>query len=178
MAVVLIRTLDQNKRVHRRQQDDLPEHVKGEAYFEYHGPGHKDTGYYVNLPKKVCGAVEFIKVEDEDYWVKILWKDKQWYTNQGGILHTSKLSNWKNTDPQHPHYVSPEHFSPTLYTATEQPEEEILAGGVHHIATLQGSHPFTEQEPILPQIEAAVYQGIPIPLDTIPASAVQPQLSI
>jgi len=60
-----------------------------------------------------------------------------------------------------------------LHTAVEQsPDEEILAGGVHHIATLQGSHPFTEQEPILPQIEAAVYQGIDIPLNTTPAAAI------
>jgi len=178
VAVVLIGTLDQDKRVHRRQQDNLPEHVKGEAYFEYYGAGHRDTGYYINLPKKTHGAVEFVKVEDEDYWVKLLWKYDQWITNQGGILHTSKLGNWRTTDHQHPHYVSPEHFSPTLYTATEQPEEEILAGGVHYIATLQGSNPFTEQAPILPQIEAAVHQGIPIPLDTTPAGAVHPQLSI
>jgi len=66
-AVVLIRTLEQDKRVHRRQQDDLPEHIKGEAYFEYHRPRHRDTGYYINLPKKTHGAVEFVKVEDEDY---------------------------------------------------------------------------------------------------------------
>ena len=178
VAVVLIRTLDQDKRVHRRQQDDLLEHVKKEAYFENHGPGHKDTGYYVNLPKRTHAAVEFVKVEDEDYWVGLLWKNNQWITNQGGILHTSKLGSWQVTDPQHPHYISPEHFSPTLHTAIEQPEEEILAGGVHHITTLQGSHPFTEQAPILPQIEAAVHQGIPIPLNTIPAGAVQPQLSI
>jgi len=43
--------------------------------------------------------------------------------------------------------------------------------------TLQGTNPFTEQIPILPQIETAVQQGITIPLDTIPA-ATQPQLSI
>jgi len=177
-AVVLIRTLDQNKRVHRRQQDDLPEHVKGEAYFENHGFRHKDTGYYVDLPKKTHRVVEFIKVEDDDFWVKLLWKDNQWYTNQGGVLHTSKLGTWKETDPQHPHYIDPEHYSPTLHTAIEQPEEEILAGGIHHIATLQGSHPFTEQPPILPQIEAAVHQGITIPLNTTPVTAIYPQLFI
>jgi len=178
VAVVLIGTLDQNKRVHRRQQNDLPEHVKGRAYFEYHRARYKDTGYYVDLPKKTYGAIEFIKVEDNDFWVKVLWKDNQWYMNQGEVLHTQKLGTWKETDPQHPHYVNPEHYSPTLHTAIEQPEEEILAGGVHHITTLQGSHPFTEQSPILPQIEAAVYQGINIPLDTTPAAAIQPQLSI
>jgi len=178
-AVVLIRTLEQNKRVHRRQQDNLPAHVKGEAYFEYHGTRHKDTGYYVDLPKKTHGAVEFIKVEDNDFWVKILWKDNQWYTNQGGVLHTSQLSTWKETDPQHPHYVNPEHYSPTLHTTVEQsPDEEILAGGVHHIATLQGSNLFTEQTPILPQIETVVRQGIQIPLHTTPAAAIHPWLSI
>ena len=177
-AVVLIGTLNQNKRVHRRQQDDLPEYVKGEAYFENHRSGHKDTGYYIDLPKKTHRAVEFIRVEDDNFWVKILLKDNQWIMNQGGVLHTSKLGTWRETDPQHPHHVNSEHFSPTLHTAIEQPEEEILAGGVHHIATLQGSHPFTEQAPILPQIKAAVYQGVPIPLDTIPAGAVHPQLSI
>jgi len=99
--------------------------------------------------------------------------------NQGGVLHTSKVGTWKETDPQHPHYISPDHYSPTLHTATEQsPDEEILAGGIHHITTLQGSNPFTEQAPILPQIEEAVHQGIEIPLDITPAAAVQTQLSI
>jgi len=179
VAVILIGTLEQNKRVHRRQQDNLPAHVKGEAYFEYHRTRHKDTGYYIDLPKKTHGAVEFVKVEDEDYWVKLLWKDNQWYINQGGILHTSKLGNWRETDPQHPHYINPDYHSPTLHTAIEQsPHEEILAGGIYHIATLQGTNPFTEQSPILPQIETAVQQGYAIPLDTIPATAVQPQLFI
>jgi len=66
-----------------------------------------------------------------------------------------------------------------LHTAVEQsPEEEVLAGGIHHIATLQGSNLFTEQSPILPQIESAVSQGFHIPLNTTPAAAVHPQLSI
>jgi len=51
-------------------------------------------------------------------------------------------------------------------------------GGVHHITTLQGSHPFTEQTPILPQIKAAVHQGIDIPLNIAPVTAIYPQLSI
>jgi len=75
VAVVLIRELNQDKRVYRRQQDDLPEHVKVEAYFENHRPGNKDTGYYVNLPKKTHAAVEFVKVDDTDFWVGLLWKN-------------------------------------------------------------------------------------------------------
>jgi len=100
VAVVLIGTLDQDKRVHRRQLDNLPEHIKGEAYFEFHRTGHRDTGYYINLPKKTHRAVEFVKVEDEDYWVKLLWKNNQWITNQGGVLHTSKLGSWKLYQPR------------------------------------------------------------------------------
>ena len=178
MAVALIGELNQDRRVHRRQQDDLPEHIKVQVYFENHGPGHKDTGYYVDLPKRTHTAVELIKVSNKDFWAGLLWKNNQWITNQGGILHTPTTRYWKETDPQHPHHVNPEHFSPTLHTAIKQPEEEILAGGVHHIATLQGSHPFTEQTPILPQIKAAVHQGIDIPLNIAPVTAIYPQLSI
>ena len=102
-----------------------------------------------------------------------------WYTNQQGILNApSLLGWWLESDPQHPDHINPEHFSPTLHTTIKQQQQEILAGGVHHIATLQGTHPFKEQEPILPQIEAAIEQGIPIPLNTTPAAATQPQLSI
>ena len=179
-AVVLIGELrDEYKQVHRRQQDDLPAHVKKNTYFEYQGPGNNDNGYYIDLPNKSHAAVEFVQVNDTYHWVGLLWKPEGWVTTSRGILRRPQLGWWIESDPQHPDYVSPEHFSPTLHTAIEQsPDKEILAGGVHHIATLQGSHPFTEQEPILPQIEAAVHQGIEIPLHTTPATAFHPQLSI
>jgi len=180
-AVVLIGELrDEPKRVHRRQQDDLPAHVKRNAYYKYQGPGNTDNGYYVDLSTKTHTPVEFVQANDSYFWVGLLWKPEGWFTSIKAKLQRNKnLGWWIESDPQHPEYVSPEHFSPTLHTAIEQsPEEEILAGGIHHIATLQGSHPFTEQEPILPQIESAVQQGIPIPLHTTPASAIHPQLSI
>ena len=180
-AVVLIGELrDEPKRVHRRQQDDLPAHVKRNAYYKYQGPGNTDNGYYVDLSTKTHAPVEFVQANDSYFWVGLLWKPEGWFTSIKAKLQRNKnLGWWIESDPQHPEYVSPEHFSPTLHTAIEQsPEEEILAGGIHHIATLQGSHPFTEQEPILPQIESAVQQGIPIPLHTTPASAIHPQLSI
>jgi len=179
-AVALIGELeDEYKRVHRRQQDDLPAHIKGNAYYEYQGPGNTDNRYYVDLPNKSHAAVEFVQVNDTYHWVGLLWKSDSWVTTKRGILKRPQLGWWQETDPQHPDYVSPEHFSPTLHTAIEQsPHEEILAGGIHHIATLQGSNPFTEQEPILPQIESAVEQGHNIPLDITPAAAIYPQLSI
>ena len=180
MAVVLIGELgEEYKRVHRRQQDELPAHVKRNVYFEYQGPGNNDNGYYVDLPNKSHAPVEFVQVNDTYHWVGLLWKPEGWVTTSRGILRRPQLGWWLKTDPQHPDYISPEHFSPTLHTAIKQsPDEEILAGGIHHIATLQGSQPFTEQEPILPQIESAVQQGIKIPLHTTPAAAIHPQLSI
>jgi len=180
VAVVLIGELrDENKQVHRRQQDNLPAHVKREAYFKNQGLGSSDNGYYVNLPNKSHAPVEFVQVNDTYHWVGLIWRTNGWFTNQRGILHKEQLSWWNETDPQHPDHVSTEHFSPTLHTAIKQsPDEEVLAGGIHHIATLQGSHPFTKQEPILPQIKAAVHQGIEIPLNIAPITAIHPQLSI
>jgi len=179
-AVVLIGELgDKYKQVYRRQQDNLPAHVKKNTYFEYQGPGNNNNGYYVDLQTKSHAAVEFVQVNDTYHWVGLLWKPEGWVTTSRGILRRPQLGWWIKTDPQYPDYVSPEHFSPTLHTTTKQsPHEEILAGGIHHIATLQGSHPFTEQEPIHPQIESAVQQGIPISLNTTPAAAIHPQLSI
>ena len=180
-AVILIGELQEEpKRVHRRQQDDLPAHVKVNAYYEYQGPGNSDNGYYVDLATKSHAPVEFVQANDNFFWVGLLWKGDGWYTSiKAKLRHNRNLGWWKETDPQHPDYVNPEHFSPTLHTDIERsPQEEILAGGIHHIATLQGSNPFTEQEPILPQIESAVQQGYHIPLDIAPATAIHPQLSI
>jgi len=180
-AVVLIGELgDENKQVHRRQQDDLPAHVKGNTYYKYQGPGNSDNRYYIDLATKSHAPVEFVQANDSYFWVGLVYRTDGWYTSIKAKLRRNRnLGWWIETDPQHPDYISPEHFSPTLHTAVEQsPHEEILAGGIYHIATLQGSNPFTEQSPILPQIKSAVQQGIPIPLDTTPAAAIHPQLSI
>ena len=147
-------------------------------YFENQGQGNPNTRYYVNSKKKDYIPIKFVHTNNTDLWVEIIYRENSWFTNQQGIINApSILGWWIESDPQHPDHVNPEHFSLTLHTAIKQ-QEEILAGGVHHIATLQGTHSFEEQEPILPQIEAAIKQGITIPLDTTPAAATQPQLSI
>ena len=180
VAVVLIGELgDEYKQVHRRQQNDLPAHVTKNIYFENQGHRNPDTGYYVNSKKKDHIPIEFVHTNDTNQWVEIIYRENSWFTNQWGIINTpSTLGWWIELDPQYPDHIDPEHFSPTLHTAVEQQQQEILAGGVHHITTLQETHLFEEQEPILSQIEATVKQGIPIPLDTIPATATQYQLSI
>ena len=57
--------------VTRRQQDNLPEHVKGQAYFE-EASLPVNTGYYVNTLKKEHIPVKFIcTTEGEDYWTTL-----------------------------------------------------------------------------------------------------------
>jgi hypothetical protein len=53
------------------------------------------------------------------------------------------------------------------------PSEEILSGGLHHIATIQGSHPLREETPpvILPAIKQSVSQGHEIPTEIQPLAA-------
>jgi len=81
---------DEHIQIFRRQQDDLLAHVKGNAYFENHGHQHKDTGYYVNLPKKTHAPIKFIQANDTYFWVRLLFRDNAWITNQGGILKTRR----------------------------------------------------------------------------------------
>jgi len=81
-AVVLIGELgDENKRVHRRQQDDLPAHVKKNAYYEYQGPGKTDNGYYVDLATKSHAPVEFVQANDSYFWVGLRWTREGWVTS-------------------------------------------------------------------------------------------------
>ena len=82
------------------------------------------------------------------------------------------LGWWKITDPQHPDY----HPSQTM-----TPMEEALAEGLHHIATLQGSHPLIHKQPphLLFQVIQAVEEGIKIPTDIPPLAAqTQTQTSV
>ena len=97
-----------------------------------------------------------------------------WYSNSSRIVpkDNTALGLWSTDNSQHPDFFihHPEHTPSTSQTA----KEETLAGGLHHIATLQGAIPFTPQEPILPQIEEAAAQGITITVDTAPATSVLP----
>jgi len=131
VAVVLIGELrEDNKQVHRRQQDNLLAHVKVDAYFENHRHRNSETGYYINFRKNHI-PIKFVQVDDTYLWVQIHWHNNSWITNQGAVIrNNSHLGWWNESDPQHPDHVSAEHFIPTLHTAVEQPEEEILAGGV------------------------------------------------
>jgi len=91
--------------IFRRQQDDLPEHVKVNAYFDDQGLGHPNTGYYLDTPKKQHVPIEFIKANGTYHWVKLLWRQDEWQTNQRGIYNGSDIGWWIISDPQHPNHI-------------------------------------------------------------------------
>jgi len=192
-AIILLGDLtNKRKKVNRWQVDNLPSHIKGQAYFEDYsrtgGSLNKSTGYYIDGPNQKHCAIEFIEVDGEDYWTALHWNNVEefWYTARPALIPRNnklELGWWSLDDPQHPNYIDPEQFAETSegphlpIKAHPSAHEEILAGGIHHIATLQGALPLSAQEPILPQIEEAVTQGISIPLDITPIAAILPPLT-
>jgi len=192
VAIVLLGDLtNEQKKVNRWQVNNLPSHVKGQAYFKDYlrtgGSLNQSTGYYIDKPNKKHCTVEFIEVDGEDHWTALNWSSTKdyWYTARPALITRNNQWNlgwWSLDNPQHPNYVDTEQFTETsegphlLIKAHPGAEEEILAGGLHHIATLQGVSPLSPQEPILPQIKEAVAQGISIPLNIAPAAAVLPPL--
>jgi len=178
VGIQLIGELDDtHKHIQRRQADNLPNHVKGQAYFESHprlrGRANPDTGYYISAGTDKL-AVEFVTANGEDNWTQLGKEtDGTWYTTKEALVpKENRLLGWWNTDDsQHPDFFihHPEH--------TPAPPEETLAGGLHHIATLQGANPFTPQTPILPQIETAATQGIAIPINIAPIASTLPVAS-
>ena len=72
MATIQTYTLSKEfTQIFRRQQDDLPEHVKVNAYFNNQGPGHPNTGYYLDTPN-AKRPIEFIKANNTYHWVKLI----------------------------------------------------------------------------------------------------------
>jgi len=97
-AIQLMRELSsEHLQVTRHQQDNLPEHIKGQAYFEDTSPT-VNTGYYLNTPKKKHIAVEFIHTtEGEDYWTTLHWSgaSNDWYTAAEALIRRdSTLVSW------------------------------------------------------------------------------------
>ena len=118
-------------------------------------------------------AVEFITINGEDHWITFTTNNdaEAWYSSSNRIVPRDNpaLGFWSTDNSQHPDFFT---YHPENTPSTSQ--EETLAGGLHHIATLQGATLFTPQEPILPQIEEATSQGITIAVDTAPAASVLP----
>jgi len=95
---------NKSTQIFRRQQDDLPEHVKVNVYFDDQGPGHPNTGYYLDTPRKQHAPIEFIEANGTYYWVKLCFRQNKWETNQGGIYNDPNVGWWIISDPQHPNH--------------------------------------------------------------------------
>jgi len=95
---------NKSTQIFRRQQDDLPEHVKVNVYFDDQGPGHPNTGYYLDTPRRQHSPIEFIKANGTYYWVRLRFRQNQWETNQSGIYNGPDVGWWIISDPQHPNH--------------------------------------------------------------------------
>ena len=101
--------------IFRRQQDDLPTHVTRNVYFESQGPGHPDTGYFLDTAHGKR-PIEFIQVNDSYHWVRLRRNQDTWETNLAGIYNGPEIGWWLITDPQHPNYIYREQEASTSHT--------------------------------------------------------------
>ena len=166
---------DSAKIIHRRRCDDLPDHVKGTVTFHVfkdENDRHKPiTGYYTNDDQRRV-AVELLKDEEhEDAWY-ILDQESTgcFVTNRHNRLnlYTRGTGYWYIYNLQHPNYLP----DPPAEEEAPQPHEEFIAGGLHHVTTLEG--PQAQLSPthlILDHIEQAAIQGEAIPVDIQPIAS-------
>jgi len=105
--------------IFRRQQDDLPAHIKADVYFDNQGPGHPETGYYLDTPAK--RPIEFIKANNTYHWVKLIRRQDTWQTNQRGIYNGPDIGWWIISDPQHPNHIFYEQELPTQPNTPDYP---------------------------------------------------------
>jgi len=101
--------------IFRRQQDDLPAHVTRDVYFEDQGPGHPNTGYYLDTAHGKR-SIEFIQVNDSYHWVRLRRNQDTWETNLSGIYNGPEVGWWLVIDPQHPNYIYREQEASTSHT--------------------------------------------------------------
>jgi len=200
MAALRYRLPDNDQdatRIKRRPIDNLPDHVKRNVDLEPEDEcgaewSTKQKGYIAKLqidtnPNVLHEQpVEFIhnKATGTDNWYLLVPRDTeqgtQYYTNEFGQIvqgRTGGLGWWDQFDPEHP-----EHLSRGKGKAKATPDKEIIAGGTHHIVTLQGTHPLTPEQPpiLLEAISGSASQGETIQMYFPPtivgmASSQQPQ---
>jgi len=100
--------------VFRRQQDDLPEHVKVNVYFDDQGLGHPNTGYYLDTTKKTHTPNRIYQ--------------SQWHLSLGQTpLETRQVANQTTRNIQQIRRQLVDHIRPTA----SQP----------HLLQTRGQHP-------------------------------------
>jgi hypothetical protein len=176
VAIVLLEILGWTPRpAPRRQEDDLLDWLKGSATFDsarssLTGGPTVHTGYYYTEGNRTH-LVKLYEYKGRIHWYELtynrLWSRYKVDKEDQYDIDNPHLRYYPITDPRHVNYIPElEEFHET------EPAEEFLAGGVHHIATLQG--PQAQLSPthlILPTIEQAAAQGEEIPVDIKPIAS-------
>jgi hypothetical protein len=149
--------IDRHKTVARQKSDDLPEYLKGSAYFKDHQTASRSqqvhTGYFYQDVHRDKRAIEFLNINGERRWYNLHYSslNQVYYTYDTDVLPRENLpytGYYHIEDPNHPDYVAP--------VEVPEPHEEFVSGGLHHIATLKGPQAqFAETHHILPYIEQA-----------------------
>jgi len=103
--------------IFRRQQDNLPAHVTKDVYFKDQGPGHPDTGYFLDTAHGKR-PIEFIQVNNSYHWVRLRRNQDTWETNLSGIYNGPEVGWWLIIDPQHPNYIYREQEASVSHTIT------------------------------------------------------------
>jgi len=180
----------------QRRNSDLPEHILINVRNPVENPEltgaywknevvTADSGYYANLRNSsnryAEARVEFVKSDERSYWYILYKKGEYWTTHTGLRLGIGRqnLGHDTLTPPPVEHTTPPVEQTPSASQSTlpppqPQPYEEFLSGGLHHVATLQGSQPLSEDLPVpttVLSIERAASEGQQIPVDIPPVTA-------
>jgi len=175
---------DQWTEVTRRRTDDLPPHVKGNAYWRT-SITDREGGYCITYQGKEV-HVEFIN----NTWYRLEKRGFTFLTNESQCVIRNNIIGlgwWNPNDPQNPEYLPPvctptpcsspksahmplsnrlENLSPTEPTETVNTntsiDVNILTTALTPIVSLQGTLPLTldaSAPVIIPQITTAILSG-------------------
>jgi hypothetical protein len=157
VAIQLNRPLTSTpRRINRRQQDNLPNQIKGTAYFTFDtntsGYITPHTRYYITQGNLEI-PVEFLRANEQIHWYALSYNSQLGYyiVNEDDQYSTTNplLGYFNITDPQHINNI------PEIVNVPEL-HEEFIAGGPHHITTLEGPQAqLLETHHILPYIKQA-----------------------
>ena len=88
-----------------RSQDDLPQHVKGRAYWVAHHDNPNKNSYGVEDLKGKEWAIEFLNND----WYVVRWRNNRYESCRKAKINRYDfgLGWWEKTDPAHPDYEPP-----------------------------------------------------------------------
>jgi hypothetical protein len=186
VVVTFPKGLSEQVQVHPQSNNNLVDHVKRNTSFPHDSTygaqwDQKQKAYTATYEyndysgtSQISTPVEFItNTEDgQDNWYRLISRQTEhgvtYFTSQEQILGSNHgLGWWDKFDSRHPDFVK------SKGKKKASPTEEILSGGLYHIATTSGISPLTPEGPTgtLQAITHAAAQGQPIDTTGTPAEA-------